>query len=200
MINLNRIKKMIFFGVVIIPQSTLAFLVSIPWIVSGLISDTFGRYYEIGQAISCVPFPFGEWLRYFFYKGTLKKVGFKVTFKYGSYCQYRNTIIGSRVLIGAYCCLGEVNIGNDVLIGGFVNFLSGMGQHGFDDRSRLIREQPGAGRRMIQIGSDVWIGSNSVICDNVGDRSVIGVGSLVVKSVEGHGIYVGRPARKVRQI
>ena len=189
------------FGVgIALPQALLALAVSLPVILLGLLASTIDRYYEVGLWRSGVPFQFGEFLRYMFYKATLKRVGSRVTFKYGSYCQYRNVTIGNRVLIGAYGCLGEVSIGDDVLVGGFVNFLSGMAQHGFDDPTRLIREQPGAGRRMIHIGSDVWIGSNSVICADVGGRCVIGVGSLVTKAVEGHGIYVGRPVRKVRDI
>lgn len=103
-------------------------------------------------------------------------------------------------MVGAYCCLGEVNIGDDVLIGGFVNFLSGTGQHGFNDPEKKIFEQPGSGRRMIQIGSDVWIGSNSVICNDIGNRCVIGVGSLVIKPVEGHGVFAGHPVRLIQKI
>jgi len=198
--NTITIKKILFFGLAKIPASLFGFIASIPWIIFGLLASGFDRYYEVSQTISRVPFIFGEQLRYFFYKATLKKVGSKVVFKYGSYCQYRNTTIGNRVLIGAYCCLGEINIGDDVLIGGFVNFLSGTGQHGFDDPTRTIREQPGTGRKMIKIDSDVWIGSNSIICNDIGERSVIGVGTLIINPVEGHGIYVGQPARKVKNI
>ncbi len=197
--NLVRVKKIVLSGIVF-PQAILGFLVSLPWIILGLLASFFDQYYEVSQSISRVPFPFGEYLRYFYYKGTLKSVGRKVTFKYGSYCQYRNTIIGNRVLIGAYCCLGEVNIGDDVLIGGFVNFLSGTGQHGFNDPAKKISEQPGIGRRMIQIGSDVWIGSNSVVCNDIGNRCVVGVGSLIVKSIEGHGVFAGHPVRLIQAI
>lgn len=185
---------------VCLPQAVVALPIALPLIILGRLADVADRYYDVGQLISCIPFHFGEYLRYFFYKGTLKKLGRRVCFKFGSYCQYRSASLGDRVLIGAYCCLGQVDIGDDVLVGGFVNFLSGTEQHGYDDPSRTIREQAGKGRRTIRIGSDVWIGSNSTICNDIGGRSIIGVGSLVVKAVEGHAIYVGRPVSEVRKI
>ena len=51
------------------------------------------------------------------------------------------------------------------------------------------------------IGSNVSIGSNSTIlpvkvCDNV----VIGAGSVVTKDIDEAGIYVGNPAKKIRDI
>jgi acetyltransferase-like isoleucine patch superfamily enzyme len=34
---------------------------------------------------------------------------------------------------------------------------------------------------------------------NIGDGSVIGAGAVVTKSTEPYGVYVGNPARKVKQ-
>jgi acetyltransferase-like isoleucine patch superfamily enzyme len=50
-----------------------------------------------------------------------------------------------------------------------------------------------------RIGNDVFIGSGSVlretvsVCDNV----ILGLGSLVIRSVEEEGTYVGQPIRKL---
>lgn len=52
------------------------------------------------------------------------------------------------------------------------------------------------------IGDDVDIGSNVVILGEItiGDRAVIGAGSVVIKNVEPGRIVVGNPARVIRVI
>lgn len=52
----------------------------------------------------------------------------------------------------------------------------------------------------VKIGSDVWIGMNSVILDDVkiGDGAVIAAGSVVVGDVEPYSIVGGIPARHLR--
>ncbi|HNC82894.1 MAG TPA: DapH/DapD/GlmU-related protein, partial [Nitrospira sp.] len=56
--------------------------------------------------------------------------------------------------------------------------------------------------RPIRIGSDVWIGGGAVILPGVtiGDRSVVGAGSVVVHSVPADCVAVGNPARVVRTL
>lgn len=53
------------------------------------------------------------------------------------------------------------------------------------------------------LGKDCWIGMNSVILPGVvlGDRTVVGAGSVVTKSfTEGHYVIAGNPARILKQI
>ena len=52
----------------------------------------------------------------------------------------------------------------------------------------------------IEIGSDVWVGANSVITEGVtvGDGAIIGAGSIVTKDVDAFSIVVGNPARLLR--
>jgi acetyltransferase-like isoleucine patch superfamily enzyme len=47
------------------------------------------------------------------------------------------------------------------------------------------------------IGSEVFVGANSVVRNGVtiADLTVIGAGSVVAKSIVGAGIYIGNPAR-----
>jgi acetyltransferase-like isoleucine patch superfamily enzyme len=49
----------------------------------------------------------------------------------------------------------------------------------------------------IQIGNDVWIGANTGIVDGVkiGDHAVVGMGSIVTKSVADYTKVAGNPAR-----
>lgn len=177
----------------------LGFVISPFFIIGGFYASFLGRFADFNMILAYVPFYLGEYLRYFYYKALLKKVGKNVVFKYGSYCQYREAEIGNNCLIGYFNAIGLVKMGDDVLVGGYVNFTSGLRQHSFSDPTKKIHEQPGR-RRLIVIGSDSWIGNNSVICASIGERTVIGAGSLVVKDLEGYGVYVGSPAKLVKKL
>ena len=178
----------------------LAIPAAIFFIAIGQVAIIVDRYSEVSLLVSRIPFYFGEYTRYYYYKATLKRVGKNVIFKYGSFCQYNSACIGDRVLIGYYNALGEVRMGNDIVIGGFVNFISGTAQHSYDDPSKPISSQTAPGRKMITIGSDVWIGSNAIIAANVGDRCVIGAGSVLVHEAENRSVYAGNPARLIKRI
>jgi len=54
----------------------------------------------------------------------------------------------------------------------------------------------------INIGSNVFIGFNSIILKNVtiGDNVIIGAGSIVTKDCEPNSVYAGNPARKIMSI
>lgn len=113
---------------------------------------------------------------------------------------------GGSVVIGQHCsinpgCLiyghGGLSIGNDVRIA--ANTVIVPANHNVDAVELLIREQ-GETRRGIVIGNDVWIGAGVIILDgvSVADGSVIGAGSVVTRSTDRNGIYVGNPARLLR--
>ena len=54
----------------------------------------------------------------------------------------------------------------------------------------------------IVIGEDVWIGGNAVICPGVtvGDRSVIGAGSAVMKDIPADVFAAGNPCIVIKQL
>lgn len=54
---------------------------------------------------------------------------------------------------------------------------------------------------MIEIGNDVWIGSNCIILDGVkiGDGVIVGAGAVVTKDVDDYSIVGGVPARLIRK-
>ncbi|WP_331347100.1 acyltransferase [Cellvibrio sp. UBA7661] len=67
--------------------------------------------------------------------------------------------------------------------------------HGIE-MTQLIKDQP-VSSKGIRIGCDVWIGANTGIVDGVeiGDHAVVGMGSLVTKSVAHFSKVAGNPAR-----
>lgn len=69
--------------------------------------------------------------------------------------------------------------------------------HGMDP-TQLIKDQPVTSKG-IRIGRDVWIGANTGIVDGVeiGDHAVVGMGSLVTKSVDAYCKVAGNPARLI---
>ena len=170
------------------------------FIVLGLYFSYIGRFTDITLVLAYIPGNTGEFLRLIFYKTLLKGgVGRKTQFKFGSYCQYRDISIGSNCSIGSFNAIGLVSIGDDVLTGGNVNFISGVNQHGITDRNEKFRKQPGT-RTKINIGSDVWIGSNTVICANISDRVVVGAGSVVITDLPSNGVYAGNKATLIKKL
>lgn len=102
------------------------------------------------------------------------------------------------VFISQHCTVsGSVHIGRGTLIGGFVTIIDS--NHRFDDTERPIREQGGSSAP-IDIGQDVWIGSNAVILPGVriGDHAVIAANATVTRDIPAWVVAAGTPARPLR--
>lgn len=108
----------------------------------------------------------------------------------------KDVVIGNQTKIQSHSFICElVTIGNDCFIGHgvmFINDLFSTGGPARGDKS-LWKET--------KIGNNVSIGSNATIlpvtiCDNV----VIAAGAVVTKNISESGIYVGNPAKKLRNI
>ena len=75
------------------------------------------------------------------------------------------------------------------------------------DERRLMQDATGAPRRFcyakpVAIGNDCWFGANVVVCPGVtiGDRCVIGAGSVVTRDVPPDSFAAGNPCRVIRAI
>ena len=127
--------------------------------------------------------------------------------KFGKGCQFAHSFIefGNDVYIGPYATMmsgiSNIKIGNKVLFGPNVTIMGGdhrtdvIGSYMYDIKEKLPKND-----QDIIIEDDVWVGANAVILKGVtiGRGSIIGAGSIVVKSVPPYSIYVGSPPMKIR--
>jgi len=167
----------------------------IPFILLARLSAE-STFRAISQLFSLVPFGIGEIVRYDFYKYTLSSVGQNVFIGFGTVLNYRDICIGSNVQIGMYNTIHHCDFGNNIMTAEGCCFLSGSRYHHFS-RTDIPMIKQGGQLKRICIGNDVWIGSNSVIMEDIGNGSVVGAGSVVTKPVEAFTIVAGNPAREL---
>lgn len=128
------------------------------------------------------------------------------------YCDYgRNIFMGDNVIVGINCVFVDCNkieIGNSVLIASNVQICTAT--HPVEVTERLIEGWDSSSGRSffrtyskpIRVEDNVWIGGNVVILPGVtiGKNSVIGAGSVVVRSIPPDSLAVGNPCRVIRKI
>ena len=118
----------------------------------------------------------------------------------GFFCDYGvNIHMGARAFANANCVFldcAEIRIGDNFQAGPGVQLLTP--EHPLDAVARRGEETA----RPIVIGDDVWIGGGAIILAGVtvGDRSVIGAGSVVTRDVPSDVVVVGNPAKIVRRL
>lgn len=152
-----------------------------------------------GEFLSLVPGKAGRYLRNAYYWMTLEICPLDCCFLLGSAFTHSGTRVGHRVYLGAFSLVGLATIGDDVLFGDHVQVLSGKRQHSFADPHRTIQESPKEFVR-VEIGSNCWLGTNSVLMADLGCNCVVGAGSVVTKPVPKNSIAVGNPAQAIREV
>ncbi len=117
------------------------------------------------------------------------------------YCDYGSNIsVGDGVYFNFDCVIldvAAVTIGDDVLCGPKVQIYTATHPMAWAERaSGLEFAKP------IAIGSHVWIGGGAILCPGVtvGDRSVIGAGSVVTRDVPPDVFFAGNPGRVIRSL
>lgn len=129
----------------------------------------------------------------------------------------RPIIIGDNTYIAADCVIhGPITLGQNISINHHVSLDGGRKGIHIGDNTRIaaysyayafnhgmgkdepIKDQPVTSVG-IQIGSDVWIGANTGIVDGVviGDHAVIGMGSIVTRSISPFCKVAGNPAKPI---
>lgn len=117
------------------------------------------------------------------------------------FCDYgKNITLGRKVFFNFNCVVLDVmpvTIGNHTLFGPAVQIYTATHPLDAAERRRGLESA-----RPIVIGSDVWIGGGAIICPGVtiGDRSVIGAGSVVTRDIPADVIAAGNPARVLRSL
>ena len=104
--------------------------------------------------------------------------------------------IGEHCKIQSHAFICElVNIGNNCFISHGAMFIN----------DTFAKGGPAGGDKNLwettEIGNNVSIGTNATILPvKIVDNVVVGAGAVVTKNIESSGIYVGNPARKIRDI
>jgi len=117
------------------------------------------------------------------------------------FCDYGTNIhVGEKVFFNFNCVVLDVmpvTIGSYTLFGPAVQVYTAMHPlNAMQRRAGLEFAKP------VGIGRDVWIGGGAIICPGVriGDRSVIGAGSVVIRDVPEDVLAAGDPCRVLRAL
>ena len=118
----------------------------------------------------------------------------------------KNVYIGSgnNVVIGENCQINEnvrldnVSIGNNVMIAREVVFLGKT--HNSDSLNIPMSEQGFSDKFYSTVGNDVWIGLRTIVLPGVeiGERAIIGAGSVVTKNIPPATVWGGVPAKLIK--
>jgi len=117
------------------------------------------------------------------------------------YCDYGyNISTGSNVFLNFNCVILDVApviIGSRVMMGPNVQIYAAT--HPLDHKERASGLEFG---KPVIIGDDVWIGGSAIICPGVsiGERCVIGAGSVVTKDIPDGVFAAGNPCKVIREL
>lgn len=117
------------------------------------------------------------------------------------YCDYGYNIeAGDNVFFNFNCVVLDVmkvSIGSRTLFGPNVQIYTATHPLNYRERATGLEYA-----KPIWIGDDVWVGGSVVICPGVtiGNRSVIGAGSVVTKDIPDDVFAAGNPCRVIRSI
>ena len=117
------------------------------------------------------------------------------------HCDYgRNITLGRKVYFNFNCVILDVmpvRIGSHTLLGPAVQIYTAMHPINADERRKGLEFA-----KAVTLGDDVWVGGAVVICPGVtvGDRAVIGAGSVVTRDVPADTFAAGNPCRVIRTL
>ena len=130
----------------------------------------------------------------------------------------KNTILNDRVYLDTEGAGGYIHIDHDVYIGTGTTLFGHKGleigdnvlmaqnitltpySHIFDDPKANIITQGGHSKKVV-IGRDVYIGMgvDVMYSGDIGEGSIIGAGSVVVKPIPPYSVAVGNPAKVIKE-
>jgi acetyltransferase-like isoleucine patch superfamily enzyme len=151
----------------------------------------------LSNAFSLIPGLLGIAIRRVWYEKTLERCGENLIVDFMSAIRTVKSRIGNNCYIGRANWFGWVEIGDDFLSGNGVTINSGNEQHGWQSIEQPIRMQQGK-HRMVRIGEDVWIGSNTSVLEDISRGTVVGSGSVVTKIFPEYSVIAGVPAKVIQ--
>lgn len=149
------------------------------------------------------------------YPNSIIKIGKKCSFRSdrssnlaGVYmpCTISTLRRGAEIVIGDECGFSGVVIGavSSILVGdrvmvGVNSFISDSDWHNVDPCHRTKKNKSG---KAVVIEDDVWIGGNVIVLKGVriGEKSVIGANSVVVRDIPANVVAAGNPCKVVRTL
>ena len=114
----------------------------------------------------------------------------------GPFCEIQKGVhIGENSRVQSHTFICElVSIGSDCFIAHGVMFINDLFDEGYPSENE-------ASWKKTVINNNVSIGSNATILPiNICSNVVIGAGSVVTKDIVESGVYVGNPAKKIRNL
>jgi maltose O-acetyltransferase len=117
------------------------------------------------------------------------------------FCDYGYNIkTGEKVFFNFNCVVldaAPVTIGSRTLFGPNVQVYTATHPMNYAERASGVEFA-----KPITIGEDVWIGGSTVICPGItiGDRSIIGAGSVVTKNIPSNVVAAGNPCKVIRTL
>jgi acetyltransferase-like isoleucine patch superfamily enzyme len=101
--------------------------------------------------------------------------------------------------VSIYCAL-EISIGSHLTCGANVSIWD-TDFHPLDAQARRANDRTAIRRKPVVIGDDVFLGANVLVLKGarIGDRAIIGAGSVVTGNIPSDEIWAGNPARFLRR-
>mgnify|MGYP003984773103 FL=1 len=105
-------------------------------------------------------------------------------------------ISGSTIL-----CRLKISIGNNVNIGANC-FITDTDHHPIDANDRLNNSSKNIINKPVSIGNNVWLAEGVKVLKGVdiGENSIVGIGSIVINNVPKNVIVAGNPAKIIRYL
>lgn len=126
--------------------------------------------------------------------------------------QIVNSSMNKYSYVANFCCIIHTEIGSfcsiadNCIIGGSSHPMTWISTspvfyNGKNPMKKNFAKHQYAATLKTNIGNDVWIGSNCLIKAGVtiGDGAIVGMGSVVTKSVEPYTVVGGNPAKQIRK-
>jgi maltose O-acetyltransferase len=158
-------------------------------------------YYMVFSKLPSSYYPLGK------YFNALRKYSLRNILPIGRGSKIQSNVYfgnGENIQIGSNCQLNEnvklnnVKIGDHVMIAPGVTVLGRMHKYSRTDIPMIV--QGNRETKQTVIKDDVWIGTNAIIMPGIkiSEGVIIGAGAVVTRDCQKYGVYVGAPAKLIK--